>query len=96
MWKSSKVLCCLNLAHEHMGHKDIAEKLRQTMQANGIGCDDFYSDYCNYMLAMHVDALIQETTDSLTGYVAQCMHTFYSYIIFMRFVTKIAIVFVQQ
>ena len=41
-----KFLCCLNLAHEHMGHKDIAEKLRQTMQANGIGCNDFCSDYC--------------------------------------------------
>ena len=34
-------LCCLNLAHEHIGHKDIAEKLKQTMQANGLDCNDF-------------------------------------------------------
>ena len=38
-------LCCLNLAHEHMGHKDIAKKLKQKMQANDIDCNDF-CDYC--------------------------------------------------
>ena len=38
-------LCCLNLVHEHRGHKDIAEKLKQRMQANGIDCNDF-CDYC--------------------------------------------------
>ena len=43
-----KFLCCLNLAYAHMGHKDIAEKLKQTMQDNGIDCNDFCSgsDYC--------------------------------------------------
>ena len=39
-------LCCLNLAHEHMGHKGIAEKLKEAMQASGIDCDDFCSDKC--------------------------------------------------
>ena len=41
-----KFLCCLNLAHDHMGHEDIAEKLKETMQASGIDCNDFCSDYC--------------------------------------------------
>ena len=36
-----KILCCLNLAHEHSGHKDIAVKLKQKMEANNIKCADF-------------------------------------------------------
>ena len=41
-----KFLCCLNLAHEHTGHEDIAEKLKEAMQTNGIDCNDFCSDKC--------------------------------------------------
>ena len=41
-----KFLCCLNLAHEHMGHKGIADKLKRAMQANGIYCDDFCCSEC--------------------------------------------------
>ena len=41
-----KFLCCLNLEHDHIAHEGIADKLKQTMQANGIYCDDFCSDYC--------------------------------------------------
>ena len=37
-------LCCLNSAHEHTGHKEVADKLKQTMQISGIVCDDFCSD----------------------------------------------------
>ena len=39
-----RVLCCLNLAHEHMGHKTVADRLKQVMQANGVECADFCSD----------------------------------------------------
>ena len=41
-----KFLCSLNLANEHIGHKIIADRLKKAMQANGIDCDDFCSDYC--------------------------------------------------
>ena len=41
-----KFLCSLNLAHEHIAHKGIADKLKKAMQANGIDCDDFCSDCC--------------------------------------------------
>ena len=41
-----KFLCSLNLAHEHIGHKIIADGLKKAMQANGIDCDDFCSDCC--------------------------------------------------
>ena len=41
-----KFLCSLNLAHEHIAHKGIADKLKKAMQANGISCDDFCSDCC--------------------------------------------------
>ena len=41
-----KVLCCLNLANEHMGHKEIAEKLKKIMQSSGIDCDNFCSYDC--------------------------------------------------
>ena len=41
-----KLLCCLNLACEHTGHKEIAEKLKQEMEAKGIiDCDKFCSYY---------------------------------------------------
>ena len=40
-----KLLCCLNLACEHTGHKEIAEKLKQEMEAKDI--IDF-DDYCSY------------------------------------------------
>ena len=42
-----KFLCSLNSAHDHTGHKGIADKLKQTMQANGIDCDNFCLDCCN-------------------------------------------------
>ena len=41
-----KFVCCLNLAHEHKGHKEIADKLKHTMLTYGIGCDSFCSHYC--------------------------------------------------
>ena len=31
-------LCSLNLAHEHKGHKELAEKLKKHMQTTGIHC----------------------------------------------------------
>ena len=40
-----KLLCCLNSAHEHTGHKEIAVKLKQEMEDKGIDCDDFCSYY---------------------------------------------------
>ena len=40
-----KFLCCLNLAHDHLGHKDIAVKLKQTMEANNIKCADFCAEH---------------------------------------------------
>ena len=49
-----KFLCSLNLARDHIGHERIADKLKLTMQANGIDCDDFCSDCCK-KLAVHVD-----------------------------------------
>ena len=39
-------LCSLNLAHEHKGHKELAEKLKRHMQTTGIYCTDFCSDDC--------------------------------------------------
>ena len=41
-----KFLCSLNLACEHKGHKEIADKLKQEMQENDINCDDFCSPKC--------------------------------------------------
>ena len=41
-----KFLCCLNLAHEHAGHKVIADELKQIMQTKGINHNDFCSDDC--------------------------------------------------
>ena len=41
-----KVLCCLNLADKHIGHKELAEKLKRIMQSSGIDCDNFCSDDC--------------------------------------------------
>ena len=37
-------LCSLNSAHEHKGHKELAEKLKRHMQTTGIYCTDFCSD----------------------------------------------------
>ena len=48
-----KFLCCLNLAHEHTGHKGIADKLKQNLKANGIDCNDFCSDECKKRLQVH-------------------------------------------
>ena len=39
-------LCSLNLAHEHKGHKELAEKLKRHMETTGIYCTDFCSDDC--------------------------------------------------
>ena len=36
------LLCCLHLAHEHKGHKDLADKLKRHMQVTGIS----YADFC--------------------------------------------------
>ena len=41
-----KFLCSLNLAHDHIGHEGIADKLKKAMQASGIDCDDLCSDCC--------------------------------------------------
>ena len=41
-------LCSLNLAHEHIGHKNIVKKLKQKMKAKGIECKDFCSDECKH------------------------------------------------
>ena len=43
-------LCSLNLAHEHRGHKGIAKKLKEKMQANGIECEDFCSPECDPLI----------------------------------------------
>ena len=43
-----KILCCLNLADEHSGHKDIAVKLKQIMEDNNIKCDDFCAKHSKY------------------------------------------------
>ena len=34
-----KFLCCLNSEEQHTGHKDIANKLNEIMQANRIDCN---------------------------------------------------------
>ena len=39
------ILCCLNLADGHSGHKDIAVKLKQIMEANNIKCADFCAEH---------------------------------------------------
>ena len=39
-------LCSLNLAHEHKGHKELADKLKRHMQIAGIYHTDFCSDDC--------------------------------------------------
>ena len=39
-------LCCLNSADEHMGHKELAEKLKKIMQSSGIHCGNLCSDDC--------------------------------------------------
>ena len=41
------ILCCLNSAHEHIGHKEVADKLKQIMEAKNIKCADFCSDHCS-------------------------------------------------
>ena len=41
-------LCSLNLAHEHKGHKELAEKLKKHMETTGINCTDFCSDDCKH------------------------------------------------
>ena len=41
-----KFLCCLNLAHEHSGHKGIADKLKQKLKVNDVDCHDVCSDDC--------------------------------------------------
>ena len=41
-----KFLCCLKSADEHMGHKELAEKLKRIMQSSDIDCDNFCSDDC--------------------------------------------------
>ena len=46
-----KFLCCLNLAREHIGHKEVADKLKQLMEANGINCTNFCSDNCKKKFA---------------------------------------------
>ena len=43
-----RVLCCLNLAHDHIGHKEVADKLKQIMKDHNIRCADFCSDHCKY------------------------------------------------
>ena len=48
-----KFLCCLNLAHEHTGHKEVADKLKQLMEANGINCTNFCSDNCKKNCQKH-------------------------------------------
>ena len=40
------LLCCLHLAYEHKGHKELAVKLKRQMQTTGIYCTDFCSDDC--------------------------------------------------
>ena len=40
-----RILCCLNSAHEHIGHKGVADKLKQIMEAENIKCADFCSDH---------------------------------------------------
>jgi len=41
-----KLLCSLNIAHEHNGHKGIADKLKQKIHSNGFDCNNFYSHDC--------------------------------------------------
>lgn len=41
-----KFLCCLNLAYEHIAHKEIVDKLKQKMQSNSFDCTDFCSHDC--------------------------------------------------
>ena len=41
-------LCSLNLAQEHKGHKELAEKLTKHMQTTGIHCTDFCSNDCKH------------------------------------------------
>ena len=41
-----KVLCCLNLAHEHIGHKTVADRLKQVMESIGLKCAGFCSNCC--------------------------------------------------
>ena len=36
----------LNSAHEHKGHKELADKLKRHIQTTGIYCTDFCSDDC--------------------------------------------------
>ena len=40
-----KILCCLNLADEHSGHKQIAVKLKKLMEDNNIKCADFCAEH---------------------------------------------------
>ena len=46
-----KFLCCLKLTCEHTGHKEVADKLKQLMEANGIKCTNFCSDNCKEKFA---------------------------------------------
>ena len=41
-----KILCCLNSAGEHAGHKELAEKLKRIMRSSGIHCGNLCSDDC--------------------------------------------------
>ena len=41
-----KFLCCLNLAHEHIGHKEVADELKRAMLTKQIDYNDFCSDDC--------------------------------------------------
>ena len=40
------LLCSLHLAHEHKGHKELADKLKRHMRTTGISCTEFCSDDC--------------------------------------------------
>jgi len=41
-----RFLCCLNSAYEHIGHEEIADKLKQIMRSNGFDYNDFCSPNC--------------------------------------------------
>ena len=51
-----KFLCCLNSADEHTGHKELAEKLKGTMQSNDIDCGNFCSDDCEQSIVSHLNS----------------------------------------
>ena len=57
------ILCCLNSAHEHIGHKEVADTLKQIMEAKNIKCADFCSDHCKNLVSSntYMDTHIQTT-----------------------------------